>query len=90
MLDQSVINFIVAKHPATQVRKLTCMPYLMHAFDTINTLGRWGVKDITTLKAMGGHDIVEENVDICRQEIVDVMGEKSTDIIYELTFLVTM
>lgn len=82
-----VIKFVVEAHHG-QYRKGNGMPYIVHPFDVMKKMSNYGIKDIDVLKAALAHDVLEERPDITLPQLAAEIGDKATNIVQELTFIV--
>ena len=83
---QPTIDFVTNAH-AGQFRKGIPLPYIVHPFAVLYEIAIWGVQCEDCWKAALSHDILEENAKISVDELKNVIGEKATNIVQELTFL---
>ena len=61
------------------------VPYVVHIFDVLKLLFKWGIIDEITLAAAIGHDLFEDTR-ITFQRLVEVFGQTVAGVILELTF----
>ncbi len=82
---QEVIEFAAKAH-ASQVRKGSGQPYIVHPMDVMALLGDWHVIDTDMWKSALCHDILEECPEVDREALKKLIGERAYGFVLELTF----
>lgn len=82
---ERMIRFATKAHEG-QMRKGTCLPYIVHPIDVMSQLADWEVFCVHTWKLALCHDIYEDCPHINHQLIEDLDSKKLACQIEELTF----
>lgn len=82
---QAAIELAVRGHKG-QFRKGSSLPYIVHPFQVLALIRRWGIIDPVLWRATICHDLMEDCPHISRYEMADVIGEPAALIVDEVSF----
>lgn len=77
----------VAEHHASQFRKGSGLPYVIHPMTVLYKVSSWGIKDEDIWNESLCHDLYEECPNLNKQDLLDIIGTKAESVVSELTFI---